>query len=70
MSGRILTSGGTHYGHLHVEVARTRDGARMTMTPVHVFPVVDTDYRVTRTERREYDDTVVLSIRPDGRVRA
>lgn len=67
---RVLTSGGKHYGHLHVEVERTRDGARMTMTPVHVFPVVDTDYRVVRTERREYDDQVVLSIRPDGRVRA
>ena len=42
----------------------------MTMTPVHVFPVVDPEYRVTRTERREYDDKVVLSIARDGRVRA
>ncbi|HLV54037.1 MAG TPA: metallophosphoesterase [Actinotalea caeni] len=67
---RVLTAGGKHYGHLHVEVTRRKDGARVTLTPVHVFPVVDKHYRVRRTERRTYGDVVELEIGPDGRVRA
>lgn len=65
---RVLTAGGKHYGHLHVEVTRRRGGARVTLTPVHVFPVLDKRYRVRRTERRVYDDEVVLEIGRDGRV--
>ncbi len=68
-SARVLHRGGKHYGHLQVEVVRTRRGAAVTMTPVHVFPVVDSSYRVRRTERRVYDDVVVLAIGKDGRVR-
>lgn len=66
----VLTSGGKHYGHLEVKVRRRRKhkGARITLTPVHVFPVLDADYRVQRTERREYGDQVVLKVGADGRV--
>lgn len=65
---RLLTGGGKHYGHLHVEVTRRKKGgAHVTLTPVHVFPVVDSRYRVRRTERREYDDRVVVEIGRDGR---
>ena len=66
---RVLTSGGKHYGHLHVEITRRRDGARVKLTPVHIFPVLDSRYRVKRTERRVYDDTVVLDVGRDGRVK-
>lgn len=64
---RVLTSGGKHYGHLHVKVRRRRTGAQVTLTPVHVFPVLTSGYRVRRTERREYGDTLVLDIGRDGR---
>lgn len=64
---RVLESGGKHYGHLHLELRRTRDGAQLTMSPVHVFPVVDAQYRVVRTERRVYDDVVVVDLNEDGR---
>lgn len=61
-----LVEGGKHYGHLEVEVRRLADGARVTFTPVHVFPVLDDNYELVRTERREYDDEVVLELGPDG----
>ncbi len=68
-----LVAGGKHYGHLEVNVTRIdRRGvmAVVTFTPVHVFPVLDRDYQLLRTERREYGDRVVLTIGSDGRPRA
>ncbi|NEE01290.1 metallophosphoesterase family protein [Phytoactinopolyspora halotolerans] len=64
-----LVEGGKHYGHLEVDVERLRDGARVTLTPVYVFPVLNTDYELERTERREYGDAVTLELDADGRVR-
>jgi hypothetical protein len=68
----VLVEGGKHYGHLEVELRRTRTGATMTLTPVHVFPRLsyseDGGYVVDGTERRTYDDVVELSLDRDGRV--
>jgi hypothetical protein len=67
---RQLVSGGLHYGHLQIDIRRVGRGAEVVLTPVHVFPVLDGDYDLLRTERRAYDDMVRLSIRPDGTPRA
>ncbi|QCU79488.1 metallophosphoesterase family protein [Citricoccus sp. SGAir0253] len=61
-----LVSGGLHYGHLQIDVANTARGAEVTLTPVHVFPVLDSQYRLERTERRAYDDVVTLRVGADG----
>ncbi|NED97579.1 metallophosphoesterase family protein [Phytoactinopolyspora alkaliphila] len=65
-----LVEGGKHYGHLEVDVERRPNGVRVTMTPVYVFPVLDGDYRLQRTERRVYDDVLVLDLDSSGRARA
>jgi 3',5'-cyclic AMP phosphodiesterase CpdA len=76
---RTLVAGGKHYGHLEVDVERldppgrngqgpSRGGpaARITFTPAYVFPVMDATHSVARTERRVYDDEVVLHLDHDG----
>ncbi|WP_053205052.1 metallophosphoesterase family protein [Jiangella muralis] len=66
-----LEAGGKHYGHLEIDVERVRGDddriARITLTPVHVFPVLDDELTVTRSERRTYGDEIVIDIGPDGR---
>jgi 3',5'-cyclic AMP phosphodiesterase CpdA len=64
-----LIDGGKHYGHLEVNVERLGDGARVTMTPVHAFPVMDDDYNLVRTDRRVYGDELVLDLDTNGQVR-
>ncbi|ACQ82218.1 metallophosphoesterase [Beutenbergia cavernae DSM 12333] len=63
-----LIDGGKHYGHLEVDVRRTSTGATVTFTPVYVFPVLDSEYEVVRTERRTYDDVVTLELDASGRI--
>jgi hypothetical protein len=76
-----LVEGGKHYGHLEVDMhrlppAHTPDGgtgrdlpvARVTLTPVQVFPVLDDDRALVRTERRVYGDGVTLVLDRNGRV--
>jgi hypothetical protein len=68
-NGNVLESGGKHYGHLEVDVVKKEggDGAfRVTITPAHVFPVLDPDRpgEVLRWERREYDDIVTFDFKP------
>ena len=59
--GLRLVSGGKHYGHLEVNVAPGEDGRwRAELLPVYVFPVTDSEGRVTGWERRQYDDVVIL----------
>lgn len=60
--GRRLVSGGKHYGHLEVNVAPDASG-RWTaeFTPVHAFPQMDAEGKVTGWERRTYDDVVRIS---------
>ncbi|MCF6470530.1 metallophosphoesterase [Nonomuraea sp. MG754425] len=66
-----LVSGGKHYGHLEINVDRVRGNrggkARLTLTPVHVFPVMDKSLSVVRSERRTYSDEVVIDVASDGR---
>ncbi|WP_176554781.1 metallophosphoesterase family protein [Georgenia sp. 311] len=72
--GEVLVDGGKHYGHLEVNLersaARSQAGvaATMTLTPVYSFPLLDEDLTVLGTERRTYDDEVVLLIGEDGTV--
>lgn len=69
--GEHLTAGGKHYGHLEINLHRSEEpgtAATMTLTPVHSFPQLDDGLRVRGTERRSYDDEVVLSIATDGTV--
>ncbi|MFB1485918.1 MULTISPECIES: metallophosphoesterase [unclassified Thiocapsa] len=63
-----LIDGGLHYGHLQMDLTRTRCGAEMTLTPVYVFPMMDEDYNVTDTERRVYDDVVTIHFDTRGQV--
>ena len=56
----ILKDGGKHYGHLQMDFERvTCDNgaaAKLTTTPVYLFPVMNSDYEITDVERRVYDD--------------
>ncbi|GAA4428919.1 hypothetical protein GCM10023169_30650 [Georgenia halophila] len=61
-----LVDGGLHYGHLQMDLENTRCGAEMTLSPVYVFPVLDEDYELVRTERRVYDDVVDVQLADDG----
>ncbi|WP_240930787.1 metallophosphoesterase [Isoptericola sp. BMS4] len=63
-----LVDGGLHYGHLQMDLQRTRCGSELTLTPVYLFPQMDDDYTVTGTERRVYDDVVTLELTADGEV--
>jgi len=59
--GRRLISGGKHYGHMEVNVSPDADGSwTATLTPVHIFPLMDASGKVTGWERRTYDDEAVL----------
>lgn len=58
----VLRDGGKHYGHLELNVEQNTDGIwQVRMDPVYVFPVLATDGRVVRFERRVYADTVTLT---------
>lgn len=74
-----LIDGGKHYGHLEVNVERllspaapgagTEDPyARITLTPVYSFPLLDEDYNLLGTERRIYGDEIVLIVNSQGQV--
>ena len=63
---RQLVDGGLHYGHLQIDITRKGQGAELTLTPVYVFPVLDEDYELVRTERREYDDVITFSVDRNG----
>ncbi|WP_246464927.1 metallophosphoesterase family protein [Ruania alkalisoli] len=63
-----LVDGGLHYGHLQMDLQRTRCGSELTLTPVYLFPLLDAEYNVTGTERRVYDDVVTLELTADGEV--
>lgn len=55
----ILQDGGRHYGHLEVEVSPRGGGWEAVLTPVYIFPVMESG-RVVRFERRLYNDVVRL----------
>ncbi|MEO2034511.1 MAG: metallophosphoesterase family protein [Planctomycetaceae bacterium] len=60
-NGKQLVSGGKHYGHMEVNISKESDGTwKAELTPVHIFPLMDSAGIVTGWERRSYDDEVVL----------
>jgi Calcineurin-like phosphoesterase len=61
--GNILERGGKHYGHLEVNVLPLGNKRyRVSLTPVHVFPIANEKFEVLRWERREYNDKVEFTI--------
>ena len=63
--GDVLVSGGKHYGHVEVDVVARDDGRlAVSITPVHVFPLLDptTPGVVTGWERRIYEDVVSFDV--------
>jgi len=64
--GNALEEGGKHYGHVEVDVSRTATGAgyAVTITPVHVLPILspDTPGEIVTWERREYDDALSFDV--------
>jgi hypothetical protein len=57
-----LISGGKHYGHLEVDVKPCPDGKwTVSVSPVHLFPVMNDDSTVTKWERRVYNDVVEIT---------
>ena len=63
-NGRLI-SGGKHYGHLEVDVKPQDSGEwAVEVTPVHIFPIVEADGKVSRWERRAYADGVTISAKP------
>ena len=59
-NGRLI-SGGKHYGHLEVNVQPGKDGKwSVEVTPIHAFPNVDEQGRIT-WERRTYNDVVRIT---------
>ncbi|MBD2772372.1 metallophosphoesterase [Iningainema sp. BLCCT55] len=67
-----LVSGGKHYGHLEVNIERldNENGvyAKITLTPVHSFPILDGNYNLLNTERRVYEDELTLLVGADGQI--
>ncbi|SER25306.1 Purple acid Phosphatase, N-terminal domain [Gracilibacillus ureilyticus] len=51
-----LHDGGLHYGHLQMDFEKTESGTELTLSPVYIFPILDDNYELIRTERRVYND--------------
>ena len=71
--GNVLLEGGKHYGHIEVDVRRkptdaadpeAGTGFEVTITPVHVFPILspDTPGEIVSWERRTYDDVLTFEV--------
>jgi Ca2+-binding RTX toxin-like protein len=67
-----LADGGKHYGHLEVNLERLNPAggatAKVVLTPVYNFPILDDSYNLVSTERRVYGDEVLLLVNAEGRV--
>lgn len=67
-----LVDGGKHYGHLEIDVERLDPStglyAKVTLTPVYSFQVLDENYELVRTERRVYADVTTLYVNSRGEV--
>jgi hypothetical protein len=68
-----LVGGGKHYGHLEVDIEHLGTDAlyaKVTLTPVYLFPVLDSEYNLVETQRRVYDDAVTVYLNSAGQVTA
>lgn len=67
-----LVDGGKHYGHLEVNIERLEGNdsfyAKVSLTPVYSFPLLDSNYQVLDTERRVYGDEITLFVNSAGQV--
>ncbi len=54
--GKKLIDGGKHYGHLEMNITPSKEGFKIEYVPVYIFPVTDDEGKVTRFERRVYND--------------
>ncbi|EFA68637.1 metallophosphoesterase [Cylindrospermopsis raciborskii] len=67
-----LVDGGKHYGHLEVNIEPFSPmvgiTAKIEFTPVYSFPILDATYNLVATERRVYDDPVVMLVTDEGSV--
>ncbi len=67
--GKRLVSGGKHYGHLEVNIARNAEQQwQAELTPVQIFPLLDGDGQVVGWERRISGDVVTISASSDERL--
>jgi hypothetical protein len=67
-----LVDGGKHYGHLEVNIERLEGQgpfyAKVMLTPVYSFPLLDSNYQLLGTERRVYGDEIQLFVNAAGQV--
>lgn len=67
---RQLKDGGKHYGHLQMDLEPLKCAndvaAKLTTTPVYLFPVLDSNYDLVRVERRVYNDVQEILLKKDG----
>ncbi|WP_286230022.1 metallophosphoesterase family protein [Neobacillus mesonae] len=63
-----LIDGGLHYGHLQMDFVKTANGTELTLTPVYIFPILDDNYDLVRTERRVYHDVQKIHFDKMGNV--
>ena len=62
--GKLL-SGGKHYGHLEIDVHPATNGTwQVDIVPVHVFPMMNDEGKVSSWQRRTYDDAVTIFAAP------
>ncbi|ARU41645.1 hypothetical protein CCB80_11035 [Armatimonadetes bacterium Uphvl-Ar1] len=59
--GSQLIDGGKHYGHLEIDIIPSPTEATLTFTPVYSFPVTNEQGKVTKFERRVYNDQVTVN---------
>lgn len=63
-----LIDGGLHYGHLEMILKKTNDGATLTFKPIYIFPILDSDYNLIKTEKRVYHDEITIKLNNNGEV--
>ena len=67
---RQLKDGGKHYGHLQMDLEPLKCSndiaAKLTTSPVYLFPVLDSDYELVKVERRVYNDVQEILLTKDG----
>ena len=60
----VLVDGGKHYGHLEVDILPGKTGWMAILKPVYIFPLFSADGTFLDSERRLYDDIIILSSSP------
>jgi len=62
----VLVSGGTHYGHMEVDVTTNKLGKwTCSLTPVYIFIYKDANSKIRGFERRCYKDRIIIDEETD-----